>query len=45
MPLECDSPGNPLMSPDGIAEQTVTKFKDAEGRIKRQAARFQHLRL
>ncbi len=41
LPLECDARGNPLVSPDGLTEQTVTTFKDAEGRIKRQAARFQ----
>jgi hypothetical protein len=41
LPIECDSQGNPLLSPDGESEATVSKFKDAEGRIKRQAARFQ----
>lgn len=41
LPIECDSSGNPMKSPDGMADLTVTKFKDAEGRIKRQAARFQ----
>lgn len=41
MPIDCDERGNPRLSPDGMAEKTVTTFKDAEGRIKRQAARFQ----
>ncbi len=41
LPIDCDERGNPRLSPDGMAEQTVTTFKDAEGRIKRQAARFQ----
>jgi hypothetical protein len=41
LPLECDASGNPIMSPDGLSDQTITTFKDAEGRIKRQAARFQ----
>ena len=40
LPIECDAQGNPRLSPDGTTEQTVTKFKDAQGRIKRQAARF-----
>ena len=40
-PIDCDQRGNPKLSPDGTAELTVTKFKDAEGRVKRQAARFQ----
>jgi hypothetical protein len=41
LPLACDEDGNPLLSPDGQSEIRVDKFKDAEGRIKRQAARFQ----
>jgi hypothetical protein len=40
LPVECDSSGNALLTPDGTTERTITKFKDAEGRIKRQAARF-----
>lgn len=40
-PTDCDARGNPKLSPDGTTELTVTRFKDAEGRIKRQAARFQ----
>src|SRR5712671_1603962 len=40
LPIACDQQGNPLLSPDGKSELRVTKFKDAEGRIKRQAARF-----
>ena len=39
-PLACDADGNPTLSPDGQQEVPATKFKDAEGRIKRQAARF-----
>ncbi len=41
LPLECDAAGNPMKSPDGTSDVTIKKFKDAEGRIKRQAARFQ----
>jgi L-Lysine epsilon oxidase N-terminal/L-lysine epsilon oxidase C-terminal domain len=42
LPIDCDSRGNPLLSPDGTAaELPVSHFKDAEGRIRRQAARFQ----
>jgi hypothetical protein len=41
LPIDCDSQGNPLLASDGVSEVTVKKFKDAEGRIKRQAARFQ----
>ena len=41
LPLECDRRGNPMMSPDGKTEITVTSFKDGKGRMKRQAARFQ----
>lgn len=41
LPLDCDAQGNPLLSPDGKTELRVRKFKDAQGRIKRQAARFQ----
>lgn len=41
LPLDCDARGNPLVSADGMTEQTITVFKDKEGRIKRQAARFQ----
>lgn len=40
LPVACDSQGNPLLSPDGESELPVSKFKDAEGRIKRAAARF-----
>ena len=40
LPVECDSNGNPVLSPYG-KEQVVSKFKDEQGRIKRQAARFQ----
>jgi L-Lysine epsilon oxidase N-terminal/L-lysine epsilon oxidase C-terminal domain len=41
LPIDCDKRGNPLLSPDGMTELTVKTFKDDEGRIKRQAARFQ----
>ena len=41
LPIACDEHGNPLRTPDGKSELTVDKFKDAHGRIKRQAARFQ----
>lgn len=41
VPLECDAYGNPIYSPDGTQELRIKKFKDDEGRIKRQAARFQ----
>lgn len=40
LPLDCDEMGNPLLSPDGLRERTITQFKDPQGRIKRQAARF-----
>lgn len=40
-PVDCDARGNPKRTPDGIKEVPVATFKDAEGRIKRQAARFQ----
>jgi hypothetical protein len=41
LPIECDSLGNPLLSPDGQSELRTTSFKDADGRVRRQAARFQ----
>ena len=41
LPIDCDRRGNPLLSPDGTTELAVKAFKDSEGRIKRQAARFQ----
>jgi hypothetical protein len=40
-PTECDLRGNPLMSADGLTEVHVVDYKDREGRIRRQAARFQ----
>lgn len=40
-PIECDALGNPKRTPDGLKDIPVSTFKDAEGRIKRQAARFQ----
>ena len=41
LPIDCDERGNSLLSPDGTTEMPVKTFKDAEGRIKRQAARFE----
>jgi hypothetical protein len=41
LPLACDSFGNPLYGPDGVTPVPVKAFKDPEGRVKRQAARFQ----
>ncbi len=41
LPIACDENGNPLKSSDGKTEATIKTFKDKEGRIKRQAARFQ----
>lgn len=40
LPIACDRQGNPLLTPDGKTELRVSKFKDPQGRIKRQAARF-----
>lgn len=40
-PVACDTYGNAILAPDGKSEVPIKKFKDAEGRIKRQAARFQ----
>lgn len=40
LPIECDSQGNPILSPDGTSDQRIKRFKDQQGRIKRQAARF-----
>ena len=39
--MECDHAGNQRFGPDGIIPVFVTRFRDAQGRIKRQAARFQ----
>jgi hypothetical protein len=41
LPLECDANGNQRFGPDGIAPVFVSTFRDAQGRVKRQAARFQ----
>ena len=41
LPIACDAQGNPVLSADGVTVRRETKFKDAQGRIKRQAARFQ----
>jgi L-Lysine epsilon oxidase N-terminal len=35
LPIACDERGNPLVSADGTTQETVTTFKDREGRIKR----------
>ena len=40
LPIDCDEQGNSLLSDDGESEIAIAKFKDSEGRIKRQAARF-----
>ncbi len=40
LPIACDAEGNPLLAADG-SPVPLTTFKDGEGRIKRQAARFQ----
>jgi hypothetical protein len=41
LPIECDAEGNSLPLGAGYGEeQRATRFKDEEGRIKRQAARF-----
>jgi hypothetical protein len=39
LPIECDGAGNPVHKDESTSKSF--KFKDAEGRIKRQAARFQ----
>ena len=44
LPQACDAQGNPLNGPDGVTPVLVTNFRDADGRIKRQAARFQVFR-
>jgi L-Lysine epsilon oxidase N-terminal/L-lysine epsilon oxidase C-terminal domain len=41
LPQACDGRGNPSYAADGVTPVLVTNFRDAEGRIKRQAARFQ----
>ena len=41
LPLECDGNGNQRFGSDGVTPMLVTTFRDAQGRIKRQAARFQ----
>lgn len=38
LPIECDQDGNAVLK-DG-KEQPISKFKDGQGRVKRQAARF-----
>ncbi len=39
LPIDCDDQGNPLVDAHG-QEQRVTQFRDAQARIRRQAARF-----
>lgn len=39
LPIKCDSKGNAILDHNG-KECTISSFKDPEGRIKRQAARF-----
>jgi len=41
LPVACDSSGNPVLSSDLSGPVLVKNFKDKDGRIKRQAARFQ----
>ena len=41
LPIECDANGNPMLTPDLSGPVLVKSFKDQQGRIKRQAARFQ----
>lgn len=41
LPEECDVNGNPILASDGSGPVFVKNFKDTDGRIKRQAARFQ----
>lgn len=41
LPQACDANGNPKYGPDGVTPVLVHTFRDAQGRIKRQAARFQ----
>ncbi|HWA61125.1 MAG TPA: LodA/GoxA family CTQ-dependent oxidase, partial [Caulobacteraceae bacterium] len=41
MPQACDAFGNGQVEADGITPVPVSQFKDAEGRVKRQGARFQ----
>lgn len=41
LPQACDSAGNPILSDDLTGPVLVKNFKDKNGRVKRQAARFQ----
>src|SRR5262252_5830403 len=41
LPLECDVYGNSRLDSSNVKPVHVTRFKDGQGRIKRQAARFQ----
>ena len=42
LPFACSEQGNPRLTPDGKTERRIgiDEFRDTEGRIKRQAARF-----
>ena len=39
LPIQCDASGVTTPDPQGV-EPTITSFKDPQGRVKRQAARF-----
>lgn len=41
LPQACDASGNPILSPDHSGPVLIKSFKDEQGRVKRQAARFQ----
>src|SRR6266404_1051110 len=41
LPQECDQNGNPRFGRDGVTPVYVTSFKDKQGRVKRQGARFE----
>jgi hypothetical protein len=41
LPQACDAQGNPSYQANGTTPVLATNFRDAQGRIKRQAARFQ----
>ena len=41
LPQACDASGNPILSSDHTGPVLIKSFKDEQGRVKRQAARFQ----
>ena len=41
LPIACDPNGNPFLTDDGSSQIPVETFKDAEGRVKRQAWRVE----